>query len=209
MKSTSFVVVAGSALLALAGFAGTPRGLVAVAATPPPSPPPINGAVTPPPPAVDTPSNLPTPSAAFPMGGSAPKPAASGTPSPPPASARRGLDGVWEVAIQHSNTTDYTHLYIKQQGDQLSGTYLDSKNKKYPLVGTIEGQNVRLIVTMPGGTTILAEAKLDGMTDMVGILSMAGGDTAFTASYRPKEKWIENVNAAPGGISQPGGYTPP
>ncbi|HEX3368025.1 MAG TPA: hypothetical protein VHS56_00485 [Candidatus Cybelea sp.] len=210
MKSTSFLVVAGSALLALAGFAGAPRGLVAVAATPPPSPPPINGAVTPPPPpAADAPSNLPTPSAIFPVGGSAPSPHASGTPSPPPAISRRGLDGVWEVAIQHPNTTDYTHFYIKQQGDQLSGTYLDAKKKQYPLVGTIDGQNIRLIVTMPGGTTILAEAKLDGTTDMVGILSMAGGETAFTASYRPKEKWIENINASPGGMSQPGGYTPP
>jgi hypothetical protein len=210
VKPTSFVVFASSALLALAVFTGAPHGQVAVAATPPPSPPPISGAVTPPPPAAaDPPSSLPTPSATYPMGGTA-SPAASGTPSPPPPSARKGLDGVWEVAIQHPNTTDYTHFYIKQQGDQLSGTYLDAKNKKYPLVGTIDGQNVRLIVTMPGGTTILAQARLDGMTDMVGILSMAGGDTAFTASYRPKEKWIENINASPGGMGgQSGGYTPP
>ncbi|MFY9711052.1 MAG: hypothetical protein WAK88_12875, partial [Candidatus Cybelea sp.] len=111
MKPTSFVVFASSALLALAVFTGSPRGQVAVAATPPPSPPPISGAVTPPPPpAADPPSSLPTPSATYPMGGIA-SPAASGTPSPPPPTARKGLDGVWEVAIQHPNTTDYTHFY--------------------------------------------------------------------------------------------------
>ncbi|HEX4013606.1 MAG TPA: hypothetical protein VHX17_06945 [Candidatus Cybelea sp.] len=211
MKPSSFFVLAGSALLAFAVCLGAPRGQVAAAATPPPSPPPINGAVTPPPPPaapLDAPSNLPTPSASFPVGGTPPPAKSTATPSPPP-SARKGLDGVWEVAIQHPNTTDYTHFYIRQQGDQLSGTYLDSKNKKYPLVGTLEGQNIRLIVTLPGGTTILAEARLDGTTDMVGILTMPGGDTPFTASYRAKEKWIENINASPGGISQPGGYTPP
>jgi hypothetical protein len=56
----------------------------------------------------------------------------------------------------------------------------------------------------------LLEGKLDGTTDMVGMLTMPDGQLPFTASYRAKEKWIENVNPSPGGgISQPGGYTPP
>ncbi len=62
---------------------------------------------------------------------------------------------------------------------------------------------------MPNGTTLLLEGKLDGTTDMVGMLTMPDGQLPFTASYRAKEKWIENVNPSPGGISQPGGYTPP
>jgi hypothetical protein len=53
------------------------------------------------------------------------------------------------------------------------------------------------------------EGKLDGTTDMVGMLTAAGGQLPFTASYRAKEKWIENVNPSPGGVSQPGAYTPP
>jgi hypothetical protein len=132
-------------------------------------------------------------------------------PSPtPPPNARKGLDGVWEVEIQHPNLTDYTHFRLTQQGDALTGTYLDAHNKRYPLSGTVDGQDVRLIVTMPNGTTILMEGKLDGTTDMVGMLTMPNGQVPFTASYRAKEKWIENVNPSPGGIpSSSGGYTPP
>lgn len=132
----------------------------------------------------------------------------SATPSPPP-NARKGLDGVWEVQIQHLNGTDYTHFAIKQEGDALNGTYLDAHGKKYPLVGTVDGQAVRLIVTMPNGTTILMEGKLDGTTDMVGMFTMPDTQVPFTASYRAKEKWIENVNPSPGGIPSQGGYTPP
>ena len=43
--------------------------------------------------------------------------------------ARKGLDGVWEVQIQHPNGTDYTHFKLTQQGDALTGTYLDSRGK--------------------------------------------------------------------------------
>ncbi len=64
-------------------------------------------------------------------------------------------------------------------------------------------------MTLPNGTTLLLEGKLDGTTDMVGMLTSTDGQVPFTAAYREKEKWIENVNPSPGGIPQPGGYTPP
>ena len=144
----------------------------------------------------------------FPLGSPAKSAKSTATPSPPP-NARKGLDGVWEVQIQHPERTDYTHFQLQQQGGALSGVYLDAKKKQYPLVGTVDGQDVRLIVSLPNGTTLLMEGKLDGTTDMVGMLTTAGGQIPFTASYRAKEKWIENVNPSPGGISQPGAYTPP
>jgi hypothetical protein len=113
------------------------------------------------------------------------------------------------VEIQHPDVTDYTHFKVTQQGDALTGTYLDTKGKRYPLSGSVDGQDVRLIVAMPDGTTLLLEGRLDGTTDMVGMLTTAAGQVPFTASYRAKEKWIENVNPSPGGIPQPGSYTPP
>jgi hypothetical protein len=182
---------------------------VAAAATPPPTPPPIGTPAAPAPAAA-----TPTPAAsnyALPATTPAPAPSAQVKPTPtPPANARKGLDGVWEVEIQHPNLTDYTHFKLTQQGDALTGTYLDAHNKRYPLSGTVDGQDVRLIVTMPNGTTILMEGKLDGTTDMVGMLTMPNGQVPFTASYRAKEKWIENVNPSPGGMpSSSGGYTPP
>ena len=193
-------------VLAAATLTGAVAGhtSVAVAATPPPTPPPI-GTPAAPTPSASMPPAVPAPTLS-PLG---PGPTHAPSPSPPPG-ARKGLDGVWEVQIQHPNATDYTHFRIAQQGDALSGTYLDSRGKRYPLSGSVDGQAVRLIVAMPDGTTLLLEGKLDGTTDMIGMLTTAGGELPFTASYRAKEKWIENINPSPGGISQPGGgYTPP
>jgi hypothetical protein len=201
VRSSSYFAGAAGVALAATFFAGTAPRRAAVAATPPPSPPPLGSPATPTPSSAFSPAPLATPLAA-------PSSKAKASPTPPP-NARKGLDGVWEVQIQHSNTTDYTHFNLNQQGDALSGTYLDARGKKYPLVGTVDGQAVRLIVTMPNGTTMLLEGKLDGTTDMVGMLTMPDGQLPFTASYRAKEKWIENVSPSAGGIPQPGSYTPP
>ena len=116
------------------------------------------------------------------------------------------------MQLQHQNTTDYTHFYLKQTGNTITGTYLDDSKKKYPLAGSVDGEAVRLIVTRPDGTSLLFEGKLDGTTDMLGMFTSPKEQLPFTASYRAKEKWIENVNPAPGGMGMPnsgGGYTPP
>jgi hypothetical protein len=153
------------------------------------------------------------PSFGFPRGTGSPNP--SGTPSPtPPPDARKGLEGVWEVEIQRPNTTEYTHFKLAQIGNTLSGTYVDGKGKKYPLAGSVDGQAVRMIISLADGTTILMEGRLDGTTDMLGLLTTSKEQVPFTAAYRPKEKWIENVNASPGGLGGGGGgggggYTPP
>jgi hypothetical protein len=196
-------IVATAATMLFAAASPTAR-LTAVAATPPPTPPPINQPqaqpATPGPAAsvITLPSMTPSPAPVK------TKP----TPTPPP-NARKGLDGVWEVQIQHTNTTDYTHFKLTQEGDALTGTYLDAAGKKYPLAGSVDGQAVRLIVSMPNGTTLLLEGRLDGTTDMVGVLTMPNGQVPFTASYRAKTKFIDNINPSPGGIPQPGTYTPP
>ena len=135
-----------------------------------------------------------------------PKP--KGSPTPPP-NDRKGLDGVWEVAIQPMNGDPfYEHLFIKQTGQALAGTYLTQDKKKFPLAGAIDGTQIRIVATLPDGSTIVLEGKVDGTTDMVGMLTNAKGRTPFTAAYRPKEKWIDNVNAQPGGLGGSGGYPP-
>ena len=53
---------------------------------------------------------------------------------------------------------------------------------------------------LPDGTTILLEARVDGTTDMLGMFTDAAERVPFTAAYRPKENWLENINAQPGGI---------
>jgi hypothetical protein len=201
VRAFTFVAALAAATIAAVVFLIPATRVVAVAATPPPSPPPLGTPVTPQPNAVLSP--LPAVTQA-PVSTAK----AKATPSPPP-NARKGLEGVWEVQIQHPNTTDYTHFNLAQQGDDLTGTYLDAKGKKYPLSGSVDGQAVRMIVTMPNGTTLLLEGKLDGTTDMIGMLTTPDGQVPFTASYRAKQKWIENVNPSPGGIPSNGTYTPP
>ena len=134
---------------------------------------------------------------------------------PPPKPTRSGLDGVWEVEIQQPNQINplYTHLQIKQQQNAVTGLYLDSNGKKFPLSGTLDGSLIRIVVTRADGTTLLFEGKLDGTTDMLGMLTDAAQRVPFTAAYRPKENFFDNISPAPGGMgggaSSNGGYTPP
>jgi hypothetical protein len=198
VKPFSLVLTAAVAAATVTFSAASGARTPAVAATAPPTPPALGTPATPQPDASIAPGAVP--SAAATVGPS---------PSPPPKNARKGVEGVWEVQIQHPNATDYTHLALTQQGDAVSGTYVDGRGKKYPLAGTVDGQAVRLIVSMPNGTTILLEGRLDGTTDMVGELTTSDGTVPFTAAYRAKTNWIENVNPSPGGMPSGGTYTPP
>ena len=148
---------------------------------------------------------LPLPSGfAVPSAYGTARPGGSPSPTPtPPKDNRKGIEGVWEVQIQRTNKTTYTHFQLAQTGATLSGVYLDGSGKKYPLAGSVDNGTVRLIVSMPDGTTLLLEGRLDGTTDMIGMLTTPQEQVPFTAAYRPKEKWIENVNPSPGGIGQP------
>lgn len=198
VKPIASTALASAAALAAFACGSAASSVPGVAATPPPTPPPVAAPAASTSPSAIAPAN----GAQFPL--ASPFPGSSSTP-PPPADARKGLEGVWEVEIQRGNLTDYTHFRLAtQSGSTLSGTYLDAKGKRYPLAGSVEGQAVRLIVTMPDGTTLLLEGRLDGTTDMIGMLTTPTEQIPFTAAYRPKEKWIENVNPAPGGFGMPG-----
>jgi hypothetical protein len=209
VKRTASSIFASAAALAAFACGSAASTAPGVAATPPPTPPPVSE-----PGPLASPTSLAPPNGPqFPLASPGPGTKASPT---PPAEVRKGLEGVWEVQIQRDNLTDYTHFRLAAQtGGTLSGTYLDSKGKRYPMAGSVDGQAVRLIVTMPDGTTLLMEGRLDGTTDMIGMLTTSKEQVPFTAAYRPKEKWIENVNPAPGGFGMPNGsgspgtYTPP
>jgi hypothetical protein len=188
---------------------------VMLLATPPPPPPTLNSPApsalaTPASDATAAPDATPTPIAlpsgfGLPAGAKSPgRP--SGTP-PPPKSSRNGIEGVWEVEIQVPNQNNplYTHFQIKQQQNALSGLYIDGNGKRFPLSGTLDGDSVRLIVTRADGTTLLLEGKLDGTTDMLGMLTDADQRVPFTAAYRPKENFFENISPAPGGMGGMGG----
>ncbi len=108
------------------------------------------------------------------------------------------------MVIQRASQPEYVHFNLKQTGTTLTGSYLDKAGKSYPLSGTVDGQHFRMIVTLPNGTSALMEGRLDGTSDMVGKLTTPTEEAYFTASWRPKEKWIENINASPGGLGGTG-----
>ncbi|HEY1680638.1 MAG TPA: hypothetical protein VGF98_03250 [Candidatus Tumulicola sp.] len=215
MKPNSFLTaIAGAALaVVFAASAGAPHP--AIGATPPPTPPPLAAPSSTPeqapapgvnPGSVATP--VPVPSG-FAVPGQ-PAPGASTAPTPPP-NARKGIEGVWEVQIQRGSNTEYTHLVLKQDGSTISGTYVNSNGKKYPIAGSLDAQAVHLVVTLPDGTSISLEGRLDGTTDMIGEFTTPKEQVTFTAAYRPKSKFIDNLNAAPGGMggNNSGGGGPP
>jgi hypothetical protein len=44
---------------------------------------------------------------------------------------------------------------------------------------------------------------------MLGMFTDAQERVPFTAAYRPKERWIDTINATPGGLPGGGGSGPP
>jgi len=214
VKLSAFFQSFAVAALGAFAFAAASCTSAAAQATPPPTPPPI----TAPPSATEPDAEAPLPAmtttpipvpSGFGLPGASPGKGAAARPSPPPPQ-RKGIEGVWEVAIQRGANTVYTHFNLHQDGNVLSGTYRDNAGKKYPINGSVDGQQVRLIVSLTDGTTILLQGKLDGTTDMIGVYTAPKETAYFTAAWRPKEKWIDNVNAAPGGLGPTtGGGTPP
>jgi hypothetical protein len=187
--------------LVAALFAGGGSLVPSAAATAPP-PPPMLATASPSPLPSATPTEIPGVESLFPA---TPKP--HGSPSPPPP-RRVGIEGVWELAIQQGANTTYTHLKLRQKQDTLTGTYLDARNKPSPAFGTVDGSQVRIVVSLADGSTIVFEAQLDGTTDMVGMMTTPTQQIPFTADYRPKENFFDNLNENPTGLTN-GLTTPP
>ena len=130
---------------------------------------------------------------------------ATPTPAPPADDEKRvGISGVWEVQIQQPAATVYTHFKLDQKGSALTGQYLDTNGKKYPLQGTIDQKDVHIIVTMADGSTLVFSGTVEANTDMEGTLNLTKDMVGFTAAYRPKYKWIDNLSPNPGIGTQTG-----
>ncbi|HET9096108.1 MAG TPA: hypothetical protein VFN37_05575 [Candidatus Baltobacteraceae bacterium] len=153
-------------------------------------------------PQVPAPQATPTPQLQIP----AAKAKATPTPAPPSDvdDKRVGISGVWEVQIQQPNGTVYTHFKLDQKGTALTGQYLDTNGKKYPLEGSVAQKDVHIVVTMPNGSAMVFDGTLDATTDMEGILASTKDMIGFTAAYRPKYKWIDNLSPNPGMGTQTG-----
>lgn len=127
-----------------------------------------------------------------------PKPTQSPKPQTGGDEKRVGISGVWEVQIQNASGTVYTHFKLTQSANALTGQYLDEHGKKFPIAGTIDGKDVHLVVSLPNGTALVFSGTVEGNTDMDGTLQTAKDMIGFTAAYRPKYKWLDNLSPNPG-----------
>ncbi|MEA2687576.1 MAG: hypothetical protein QOD51_183 [Candidatus Eremiobacteraeota bacterium] len=204
--------------IALVGLAALALGGTAVAQqvaqtgpsapTTPPPPPPPNGSVATPGTLIGAPSPAasarpPTiaPSAAAsasPAPGRrgrraapSPEPSASESPEPPQFST---MDGVWEVQMQPLNGTGraiYSHFYLTQKGDALSGTWVRTSNEKLTLAGTFDGRLYKLTATDAKKNASTLSGYAENFSDMVGLMTTTDPKdkgTPFTAAHRKKER---------------------
>jgi hypothetical protein len=148
-----------------------------------------------------SPTVSPTPTASPASTFTLPTPKTSATPAPPKDTEdakRVGISGVWEVQIQQSSNTVYTHFKLDQKGDELTGQYLDTNGKKYPLAGSVNTKDVHLVVSMPDGSALVFDGTVEGGMDMAGTITTSKDTVGFTAAYRPKYKWLDNLSPNPG-----------
>ncbi len=124
-----------------------------------------------------------------PSEGASPGPSPTDTPEPPQFST---LDGVWEVALQPLNggRAVYSHLYITQAGNTLTGTWRRDAKTVLPITGTFDGRLFKITAT-DGTATQLLSGYEENYSDMVGLLS--DGDARhpgipFTAAHRKRER---------------------
>ncbi|HEY0382333.1 MAG TPA: hypothetical protein VGC72_09050 [Candidatus Elarobacter sp.] len=205
------LVLVAVAALAVGGTAVAEVGQSGPAPATPPPPPPPNGSVATPGTLIGTPAPGATPAKAGPT--ITPAPAASSSPAPAGRRGRRSstpdpnpsasdtpeppqfstMEGVWEVQLQPltgSGRAIYSHLYVTQKGDQLSGTWRRENNQRLPFTGTFDGRLFKLNST-DGKVAWTFTGYAENFSDMVGLLQTADPKdkgTPFTASHRKKDR---------------------
>jgi hypothetical protein len=205
------IALAGLAALALGGTVASQVVAQTGPSSPvtPPPPPPPNGSVATPGTLIGTPApaTTPPPPSIAPAAAASASPAPSGrrgrraAPSPEPSSSETPeppqfstMDGVWEVQLQPLNgsgRTVYSHFYLTQKTDALSGTWARANNDKLQLAGTFDGRLFKLTATDAKKTTYTLSGYAENFSDMVGLLTTADPKdkgTPFTASHRKKER---------------------
>ena len=195
------LVLVGLAALALGGAFAAQVGASAAQVPPPPPPPPGGGATpsvlpgtpvpTYTPPTAITPAPSSTPGGRRRRAEASPSASPSETPEPPQFST---MDGVWEVAVQPVGArTLYSHLYLTQKADQLSGTWARSSKDRIPFTGTFDGRLFKL-TAVAGSITYMFNGYVENFSDMVGLLTANPPPTAdargigFTAAHRKASK---------------------
>ena len=116
--------------------------------------------------------------------------AAAATPAPSPTTAPTPYmpleeipNGNWDVIEQGYTSIEYSRMVLREVGDTVTGTwYVDSKTT-YVLNGSRDGSHLTLDIkssAKPDATLVgKMEADIDGIADMVGLITMGQNQIAF------------------------------
>jgi hypothetical protein len=141
---------------------------------------------------------LPTPAPSTTPGGRrrrAATPEPSGSPSETPEPPQfQTMDGVWEVAMQPLDASlhvKYSHIYMTQKSDQLSGTWVRADKDVLEFTGTFDGRLFKMALKDKAGNSYTMSGYAENFADMVGLfLTSDPKDKGipFTAAHRKREK---------------------
>lgn len=116
--------------------------------------------------------------------------AAAATPQPSPTTAPTPYmpleeipNGNWDVIEQGYASIEYSRMVLREVGNTVTGTwYVDSKTT-YVLAGSRDGSHLTLTIksgAKPDAAVVgKMEADIDGIADMVGLISMGTNQIAF------------------------------
>jgi hypothetical protein len=116
--------------------------------------------------------------------------AAASTPEPSPTTAPTPYmpleeipNGNWDVIEQGYASIEYSRMVLREVGNSVTGTwYVDGKTT-YVLDGSRDGSHLTLSIksgAKPDATVLgKIEADIDGIADMVGLITMGTNQIAF------------------------------
>jgi hypothetical protein len=115
---------------------------------------------------------------------SAPTPTPSPTEVPTPFMALDQVpNGSWDVIEQSYVAITYSRMTLKEAGDTITGTWYIDKNTTYALDGTRQGAHLTLQIkakeTPDAAVLGKIEADIDGIADMVGIITLGPNEIPF------------------------------
>lgn len=135
----------------------------------------------------------------------APKPAPSPSPTavPTPYMPLEEIpNGNWDVIEQGYASIQYSRMTLKEIGDSVTGTWYVDNKTTYVLDGSRDGAHLTLQIksnAKPNATIVgKMEADIDGIADMVGLITMGTNEVAFQGAQHGRvPPPIDNSTPAP------------
>lgn len=136
-----------------------------------------------------------------------PVPSASEVPTPAPPGPPTKLEGIWEVQMQRGAETTYSHFRFNQNsaqsgpaGDALAGIWRTTDGKVYPITGSYDGKNFKVVVTLADKSLVQFAGYVDSPSDMVGMAEFGKESVPFTAAHRNKVRLLDSIGPGLPGI---------